>query len=145
MTTFFAQKLVLVIPWCPSWSCLRSCSHLESEMRSASSLWISPSSTVTVEACVKYFCRFLGTSEVSSSHPSMIICARAFSSGSAEIASWKADSCWVVSWVWRIVISNGNSGPGCRCYLDSASASIISLPGLYFKSKLYHCRCIMIH
>ena len=78
---FFAQRFVLVMSWCPTGSCCRTCAHSDSGISSASPYRISLSFTVSVEACQKYFLMFFGTSEASSCHPSIIICDSAHSSG----------------------------------------------------------------
>ena len=48
---------------------------------------INPSSTISVEACEKYFLKFFSTSEASSGHPLIIIHDSACGSGSAAITS----------------------------------------------------------
>ena len=118
------------MPWCPSCSCCRTCTHSDSGICSASSSKVNPSSPVSVEACEKYFLNFFRTSEASSGHPSIIICDSAHSSGSAATASWNAVFHWVVKFVWWIAISRAISGPGWGCYLDNASESAISFLGL---------------
>ena len=105
--TFLAQRFVLVMSWCPSCRCCRSCACSDSVISSASPYRISPSSTINVEACEKYFLKFFGTSEASSGHPSIIICDITHSSGSVAISSSNMVFLWVVKWVWWIAIFQG--------------------------------------
>ena len=99
-TTFFAQRFVLVMPWCPLCSCFRTCAHYDSGISSASPHRISPSFTVSVETCDKYILKFFSTSEASCGYPLIIICDCTHSSGSEAITSWNAVFCWVVKSVW---------------------------------------------